>query len=354
MKQKLKNSIEINKKIKIRNTQRGITLVALVITIIVLLILAMVSVKIAIDGGLITKASKATDTHTIGAEKEAIQTGYASYQMAIVKGENVSKPTIKGAEVLEEPNNSWLVRFKKNTYTIDNNGVTLGPIKSEVDMSIKEGDKVKYSYDGTKENEKEWIVLYKDEKTKTAEIISPEAIGKLTLGCRDTEAQGKNDFEKAIYSYNHAIERINDYTASLVTNPNKISVRSVGSNPSDPNKRNTEKYKSDELESWNCKYDGKIVAETAKMLEGSDRNESTDEEQMKKLGIFDIGEFYWVSSREVLDYNDSIYFSVLGVNLVNSYFGAPLLVFYSDSRVRLGTNPDTSAVRPVVKISLNS
>ena len=146
MKQKLKNSIEINKKIKIRNTQRGITLVALVITIIVLLILAMVSVKIAIDGGLITKASKATDTHTIGAEKEAIQTGYASYQMAIVKGENVSKPTIKGAEVLEEPNNSWLVRFKKNTYTIDNNGVTLGPIKSEVDMSIKEGDKVFHLY----------------------------------------------------------------------------------------------------------------------------------------------------------------------------------------------------------------
>ena len=34
---------------------KGITLVALVITIIVLLILAMVSIKIAIDGGLITK-----------------------------------------------------------------------------------------------------------------------------------------------------------------------------------------------------------------------------------------------------------------------------------------------------------
>ena len=40
---------------KFKNTQRGITLVALVITIIVLLILAMVSIKIAIDGGLITK-----------------------------------------------------------------------------------------------------------------------------------------------------------------------------------------------------------------------------------------------------------------------------------------------------------
>ena len=54
---------------KFKNTQRGITLVALVITIIVLLILAMVSIKIAIDGGLITKVKDATDTHTIGAEK---------------------------------------------------------------------------------------------------------------------------------------------------------------------------------------------------------------------------------------------------------------------------------------------
>ena len=55
---------------KFKNTQKGITLVALVITIIVLLILAMVSIKIVMDGGLITKASKATDTHTIAAEKE--------------------------------------------------------------------------------------------------------------------------------------------------------------------------------------------------------------------------------------------------------------------------------------------
>ena len=64
-----------------RNTQKGITLVALVITIIVLLILAMVSIKIVLDGGLITKAKDATDTHTIAAEKEAIQLGYANYKM---------------------------------------------------------------------------------------------------------------------------------------------------------------------------------------------------------------------------------------------------------------------------------
>ena len=42
-------------KVKKLTTQKGITLVALIITIIVLLILAMVSIKIALDGGLIKK-----------------------------------------------------------------------------------------------------------------------------------------------------------------------------------------------------------------------------------------------------------------------------------------------------------
>ena len=55
---------------KQKNTQRGITLVALVITIIVLLILAMVSIKIALDGGLIEKTKDAVGIHN---EKEAEQ-----------------------------------------------------------------------------------------------------------------------------------------------------------------------------------------------------------------------------------------------------------------------------------------
>ena len=76
--------------------QKGITLVALVITIIVLLILAMVSIKIAIDGGLITKASKATDTHAIGAEEEAITTGYASYQIDLANNKEATL-TVKDA-----------------------------------------------------------------------------------------------------------------------------------------------------------------------------------------------------------------------------------------------------------------
>ena len=68
MKQKFKNN-------------KGITLVALVITIIVLLILAMVSIRIVIDGGLIAKASDATKQHKIAKEIEDIDLRYKRYQI---------------------------------------------------------------------------------------------------------------------------------------------------------------------------------------------------------------------------------------------------------------------------------
>ena len=93
--------------------QKGITLVALVITIIVLLILAMVSIKIVMDGGLITRTSKAKDTHTIEAEKEAIGLGYSEYQMALANKENVTKPTIKGAAKVTSKGEGWSVTFTK-------------------------------------------------------------------------------------------------------------------------------------------------------------------------------------------------------------------------------------------------
>ena len=60
---------------------KGITLVALVITIIVLLILAMVSIKIAIDGGLIGKSNEAVTIHEEAKTKESVQLAVAQCYM---------------------------------------------------------------------------------------------------------------------------------------------------------------------------------------------------------------------------------------------------------------------------------
>ena len=106
-----------------------------------------------------------------------------------------------------------------------------------------EGNSVLYSYDGTEENKKEWLILY--DEGEYLEIVSPEVMGSLTLGAYDANAEGTTDTEKALNSYNNAITRINDYCASLITNENKESVRSLGSNPDNPYSENTTKYTSD-------------------------------------------------------------------------------------------------------------
>ena len=430
--------------------QKGITLVALVITIIVLLILAMVSIKIAIDGGLITKASKATDTHAIGAEEEAITTGYASYQIDLANNKSESL-RVKDAKT-EPTSEGWKVTFYAttgNVYTINNKGEITGPTKEEkteddiamekyalgdnlqgqvmgnllsdknnmifkklngkdvtyLDMSsytteetidaalyLKYNNKVyriqsdmqgegsnykawitksvtklydipenaetiKYSYDGTKENEKDWIVLYKDETARTAEILSPEAIGNLELGSKDTEAQGSNDWEKAVYSYNHAIERLNNYASSIVTNPNKISVRSVGSNPSNPNYRNTTKYTSETIENWNCSLGSGSNVGTTKVTangiaEKGDNNYETDLIMMKVLGVSVTKKFYWLASRYVSLDSSEVRFGVSNVSIGGSILGSDL--FYANSNGEADTSSNACAVRPVVKISLNS
>ena len=66
----------ITKQNTIKNTikqKQGITLIALVITIIVLLILAGITIAtLTGDNGLLTKAGKAKETAEIGEEKEII------------------------------------------------------------------------------------------------------------------------------------------------------------------------------------------------------------------------------------------------------------------------------------------
>ena len=57
---------------KLKNNS-GITLVALIITIIVLLILAMVSIRLVMNGGIIDRAEKGTQAYTESEIQEQIK-----------------------------------------------------------------------------------------------------------------------------------------------------------------------------------------------------------------------------------------------------------------------------------------
>ena len=78
-----------NQNLRTRETNsKGITLVALVISVIVLLILATVSINLVINNGILDKAKYAVDKYSEGEELEQIQLAVLSAQM---KNKNLSE-----------------------------------------------------------------------------------------------------------------------------------------------------------------------------------------------------------------------------------------------------------------------
>ncbi len=77
--------------------QKGITLIALIITIIVLLILAGVSISLVVgDNGVLTQAQNASKKTTSASEKEAIEFAISDVQVDILTGEEVPKSKYLG------------------------------------------------------------------------------------------------------------------------------------------------------------------------------------------------------------------------------------------------------------------
>ena len=170
MKQKLKNN-------------KGITIVALVITIIIMLILAGVTVKIATGGGIIDKTKNTSDEIEIEQEKEKVKSGYLSYKTAKMVDDNAQLFVENAQPPTGNATSGWTVIFTKtnNEYKLTKDGkVTLTKQNgidviwidngddtfTKGDVTVKLGDIVNYdegtgySYDQTYTTENVgWRVL---------------------------------------------------------------------------------------------------------------------------------------------------------------------------------------------------
>ena len=133
--------------------EKGITLIALVITIIVLLILAGVTIAtLTGDNGILTKANEAKTITNEKDEEEQIEIGYTEYLMADQTGEKVnfevSEATVTGKE------GDWIIKFNKTgkEYYFDGETITKATWKQEGDtitnietkQTLKVGDYVDY------------------------------------------------------------------------------------------------------------------------------------------------------------------------------------------------------------------
>ena len=118
-----------------KNNQKGITLIALVITIIVLIILAGISIMmISGQDGILSRAGNAKEINIAGQEKEQIQLAYSAALIDTkgtkITAENFQTELNKYAEatVTENADGSFNIVFTKtnNSYTFDSGNFVEG------------------------------------------------------------------------------------------------------------------------------------------------------------------------------------------------------------------------------------
>ena len=96
---------------KWNNRNGGITLIALVITIIVLLILAGVAIAtLTGDNGILTQANNAKTKTKEAEEKEAIMLGYNDWKIATIQDEEANL-NVEGATVTGNATDGWEITF---------------------------------------------------------------------------------------------------------------------------------------------------------------------------------------------------------------------------------------------------
>ena len=239
MKEKLKKKIDIKNK-------KGITLIALVITIIVLLILAGVSIAMLTgQNGILTQAQKAGEQTDIGQEKEAIALAYngakAENNGGDVEADDLNRNFgYNNTDATAEGSNPITVIFKESgrQYTIDENGVISGPTEANIIASIRiEGEKVTtppmpssdFSYvTGTVDdgyviqdgegNQYVWVPVDKNQKIKV-NVTSKEDITSITL----TDPYG----DKILEQTNTGTSYTNDNITPTINGPYILKVKTA-------------------------------------------------------------------------------------------------------------------------------
>ena len=222
--------MEEKTKRKIKNKrERGITLIALVITIIVLLILAGVSIAMLTgENGILVQAQNANEQTEIGEEKEEIILSYNGLKTKkqggdVTAGELETELKTNGAEVTVSGDETLVITFfdSDRTYIIDTNE-NISLITGNA-REILNNAKVSYgatvtNYDSDKSTGVNWKIFYSD--GINVYLIADDYIDyeKVPLSIGKTNKPNQSDsFSKAAYFTNI----LGDYKGSInITNSN--------------------------------------------------------------------------------------------------------------------------------------
>ena len=374
---------------------KGITLIALVITIIVLLILAAVSIStLTGENGILTKASGAQNATKQAAAREKVQmavlASYGTDGTIDVKQLNDNLAKIDGLTYKSSPigeNNEitkeGLESEEGVTVTVDGyevtiygNGTVTGGNESTGGNTpnLPEGelakDVLKTDATATEESSKspyvtynglDCRVLYNDD-THGIQIITAESVGDVTLGYGDTEVEASDftydgtatvndNFKKAAASYNNAVDTLNNKAKTYMDEKGTATdARCLGSIPT---LNSSSKFQGDTTSGmWSGTYTYLGTYSWNNKFKNTDTNYSEDVKQLNDLGLNASSGYTWLASRVVSSNYSSAGFRVRDVdsgghaNVVN--------LCYVDSGGACGVNSPSYRFRPIFLLPSNA
>lgn len=170
-------------------------------------------------------------------------------------------------------------------------------------------------------NGEEWTVLYN--KGEKVEIVSPNDVGKYTVGANDAAENTGTNINRAISSYNNVVTRLNNYCRTTLADN---TARSVGSNPNSPDSSTNKTYSSKRTDNWNTQYNNQGLI--------GDNNAEQDYVRMCYWGVASYsGEGYWLASRSIYinEFSNEVQFDVQTVTVHNEWISMGGEVWHVDA-----------------------
>ena len=323
-------------KTKIKNDMKGITLIALVITIIVLLILAGVSIAtLTGQNGILTQSQNAKEQTENSNNWEQVKLAVTAGKLEnITKGtdlntaiQNELRKTDSAATVTGETEEKEITYFGKvynvnvkTGATSDGEDEFQKPDYNEAMLSLKQKDYVLYDtgvegvgkilcqvlYEASSEYGLQIIPV--DCIKKNDEYVQVEIFDSKTTGLMPGDSTIITSSEEEEYKdkYNTVIEELNSKAMEYANTNYIVDARCIGSNPKAKNSENK-----------NMKL-GKRQESTE--LKDEDDNYTIDYENLSNLNMLNTAEAYWMASR----YNEQgqVYFSSDGIHFKLRIVGA--------------------------------
>ena len=266
---------------------KGITLIALIITIVVLIIIAGVSINLTLSqNGIFNKAKQARDNYQQAETNEQVALNEITQYIEETTGNGGSEePTIP------------LSDLKAGAYIKYNTGVT----------SVGENGVVTCR------------VLYDSKSEYGVQIITDKNITNVTLGGSDW-ATGRDD-------YNNAIATLNTKSEKYLNRAYAIDARCVGSVPTNQNGTFINKN-SENAGPVKLQFSSSVAG--ANNMKDADTNYETDKTQLENLNIWTTGEYYCLASRIVSSNSSYYYFDVRRVTTVGGLSSSGLCLVNSN------------------------